>query len=125
MSDRPVPTQDQADEFKLEAQGHDPEDEAGRAPEVVDAPAVTVGGNVVASCAVGDTLSVTDGNWTGEPTGYTRSWLSGTAQVGGGTTYVAQASDAGNSISCTVTATNAAGSTNATTNAVSVAAAGG
>ena len=59
------------------------------------------------------------GTWTGSPT-YTRQWFgSGVAIPGAtGTTYVLQASDAGNMITCMVTGTNAGGSAIATSNAL-------
>lgn len=122
MSDTPVPTQAQADELKLESHGYD---EDASPPQVVDVPSVTVGGSVVASCAVGDTLTCTMGNWEGVPADYTYRWLAGSALVGGGPTYTAQPGDAGQSISCSVTASNAVGSTDAVSNAVTVTAAGG
>ena len=122
MSDTPVPTQAQADELKLESHGYD---EDASTPQVVDVPAVTVGGSVVASCAVGDTLTCTNGNWDHVPTGYAHAWLAGSATVGDGPSYTAQPGDAGQSLSCSVTASNAVGSTNAVSNAVSVTAAGG
>jgi hypothetical protein len=64
--------------------------------------------------AVGEVLTCTMGNWNGEPTSYAYAWKSNTAAVGGtGDTYTVAESDAGHSITCTVTATNAAGSTTA------------
>lgn len=124
MSDdkTPTPTQAEADEIKLATEGHD---EDASPPQVVDVPAVTVGGSVVASCAVGDTLACTMGNWDHVPTGYAYSWLAGSATVGDGPSYTAQPGDAGQSLSCSVTASNAVGSTTVVSNAVSVAAAGG
>jgi hypothetical protein len=94
------------------------------APTVVDTPAVTVNGNVVAACVVGDVLTVTDGNWTGDPTAYARSWLSNGVEVGTDQTYTAQATDVDHSITCTVTATNAAGSTAAPTSNATIVNAG-
>lgn len=90
-------------------------------PTVVDIPALLINGvSDLTSCNVGDTLTVTNGNWVGEPTSYSQSWVSNSTEVGTGDTYIVQASDAGNSISCIVTATNAAGSTDVTTKAVLV-----
>lgn len=67
--------------------------------------------------AVGDTLSCTMGNWEGQPTTYGYVWSTG----GTGQTYVIVEGDAGKSISCVVTATNAGGSTAARpSNAVSI-----
>ena len=75
---------------------------------------------------VGSTLNCTMGNWEGEPTSYAYQWkrdattdLAGSGQ----NSYVSVAADAGRSITCVVTATNAAGSTTAPpSNAVVVAA---
>jgi hypothetical protein len=75
--------------------------------------------------AVGDTLNCTMGTWTGEPTDYAYQWKGdGATDLGSGPDYTILASDAGTSITCIVTATNAAGSAAAPpSNAVEVAAA--
>lgn len=69
---------------------------------------------------VGQVLSVTMGNWGNEPTSYSYAW-----SASGGTdsnSYTVVEADAGTSISCVVTATNAGGSTAApASNAVVVA----
>jgi hypothetical protein len=122
MADEPTPTQAEADVMKAAAHGLQ---EGDGPPTVVDVPAVMVSGSVVTSCAVGDTLTVTDGNWNGEPTSYSQSWVCNTAVVGTGSSYTTKAGDAGQSVQCAVTAANAGGSTTATTNAVAVAAAAG
>jgi hypothetical protein len=71
------------------------------------------------SATVGGTLTCTMGNWTGEPTSYSYAWSA--AGAADAATYVVQAADAGTSISCVVTATNANGSTAAPpSNAVAV-----
>jgi hypothetical protein len=73
------------------------------APSNTEVPAVTQSGT---------TLSCTLGTWTGEPTSYAYAWTIDGASVGGDTaTYEVQAGDVGKSAVCTVTATNAAGST--------------
>jgi hypothetical protein len=111
--DPPTPTQDQSDALLLQAHGHDPDS----APPVnVDVPHVSGGGTV------GSTLNCTMGNWDGEPTSYSYRWLNeDAAPVGNGPDYVAQAGDEGHSLACTVTATNAYGSTAAPpSNAVAV-----
>lgn len=126
QSTEPSPTQAEADAFKTMSSGGGDGGETPpgvELPTVIDAPAITVGGSVVASCAVGDTLIATVGNWTGEPTAYWQTWLSDSSVAGSGDTYVAQAGDVGHSLSCMVTATNDAGSAQQATNAVSVAAA--
>jgi hypothetical protein len=91
------------------------------APGVVDVPYVAGTGTV------GQTLTCTIGNWTGEPTQYAYQWQSdGTDIVGGSTStsYVVVEGDVGHSLACVVTATNAAGSTRAPpSNAVMAAAA--
>jgi hypothetical protein len=90
-------------------------------PENVDIPSLQGTG------AVGDTLTITMGNWNYEPTNYTAQWLRGGAiQVGTETTYVVQASDVGQNISCVVTAENSMGFTTAPpSNVVTAVAAGG
>jgi hypothetical protein len=94
---------------------------AGLANEIppvnTTAPAVTGVG------AVGNTLSVTNGNWTYVPTSYAYQWLRNGANIAGATasTYVLQAADSGTNVSCQVTATNPAGSTVANSNAIACA----
>ena len=63
------------------------------------------------------------GNWTGEPTSYVYQWqMGGTDIPGDGATLPVTSADVGNSVTCTVTASNAAGSTAAPpSNAVVVA----
>lgn len=72
---------------------------------------------------VGQTLSVTNGTWSYSPTRYAYQWLRSGAVIGGATasTYLLGAIDSGQSLSCAVTATNAAGSTQAFSNAIAVA----
>ena len=84
---------------------------AGLANEIppvnTSAPAVTGTGTV------GNTLSCTQGNWTYVPTAYAYQWRRNGVNIGGATaaTYLLQAADSGTNITCSVTATNAAGST--------------
>lgn len=116
----PTPTQEENDLLRLGLMHID--DKAGAppaaAPSVVDVP--YLGG----TGAVGEILTCTKGNWQGEPTAFAYAWKSGAAAVGGpGDTYTVAESDAGKSITCVVTATNAAGSTVAPpSNAVPIAA---
>lgn len=57
-------------------------------------------------------VTCTMGNWTGEPTSYAYQWKNDGADVGDGTVpYAVTADDVGHTITCVVTATNAAGST--------------
>jgi hypothetical protein len=76
------------------------------APVCIDVPAITGTG------IVGSTLQCTMGNWGNEPTSYAYQWKSDIAEVGDGSmNYVVVEGDAGKSITCIVTATNAGGST--------------
>ena len=93
------------------------------APVNVDVPVITP-----AEAAIGDTLTCTMGNWEGEPTSYSYKWSrSGASEeevIPDSPTYVVKSGDAGSSISCVVTATNAVGSTAAPlSNAVDISAA--
>ena len=59
----------------------------------------------------GATLTCTMGEWTGEPTSYAYAWQVNGMGVGtDAATYDVQAADVGQTATCTVTATNAAGS---------------
>lgn len=68
------------------------------------------------------TLTCTMGNWTYAPTGYAYQWMRGATPIGGATTntYVVTPTDSGTSVSCRVTASNAAGSTSISSNAIAV-----
>lgn len=61
---------------------------------------------------VGGTLSISTGTWSGMPT-YTYQWYRGSSMISGetGATYIASAADIGASITATVTAAIATGST--------------
>lgn len=75
--------------------------------------------------AVGETVTVNTGTWTGQPTPtYTYQWKKSGVEIAGATTssYTLLAGDVGAStITCTVTATNAGGTASVTTAAISVA----
>jgi hypothetical protein len=106
----PVMTQAQNDVALLIASGPPP---GSQPPINKDVPFVD------GSATVGGTLTCTMGNWTGEPTSYSYAWSA--AGAADAATYVVQAADAGTSISCVVTATNANGSTAAApSNAVAI-----
>ena len=102
----------QARDEGLEDMGLDPQDPSGEltdpappdtVPSVVDVP--------YASQQEGN-LSATMGNWTGEPTSYAYQWRIDGAVVGtDSAVYTVQAADVGKNATCTVTATNALGST--------------
>jgi hypothetical protein len=77
---------------------------AGLGPPVnVDVPYVT---------QAGDVLSCTKGNWDGEPDAYDYAWHSdGVANGASGADYTILEADAGHTLACVVTASNALGST--------------
>ena len=77
---------------------------------------------VPAPNVVGQTLSSTTGTWTGTaPITYSYQWKRGATNIGtNSSTYTLVQADAGNTsnITCVVTATNAGGSANATSNQI-------
>ena len=86
---------------------------AGNAPVNTVAPAVT------GTATVGQTLSTTNGTWTGVPTPtFTYQWQRVTTNISGATssTYVLVNADAANTIRCVVTATNAVSAVSANSN---------
>ena len=70
--------------------------------------------------SVGQTLTCSQGAWSGSPTSYTYQWMRDSAPISGetATTHLIVSADSGHSIACLVTATNADGSTPAVSNAV-------
>jgi hypothetical protein len=88
------------------------------------APVNTVAPVVSGTTTEGQTLACSEGTWTGTlPITYAYIWISDDGLLGDivGTdspTYTLQASDVGNTISCTVEATNAAGAVQAVSNTV-------
>ena len=83
-------------------------------------PVGTASPAVIGTPTVGSTLTCSQGTWFNSPTSYAYQWKrDGTTIVGStASTYVVVAGDLGHSLTCTVTATNAFGSTPATSNAV-------
>jgi len=79
--------------------------------------------NTTAPAVTGTTtLTCTQGIWQYSPTSYAYAWLRGGTPIADATqsTYTVQAADSGTNVSCRVTASNAAGSANATSNAIAV-----
>lgn len=73
--------------------------------------------------AVGQTLSCTTGSWKGSPVPtFTFSWLRDGVAIPGatGSTYVVQAADQGNGVTCRVTAANKIGKASAVSNTLIV-----
>ena len=66
---------------------------------------------------VGDVTATDNGTWTNSPSSFSYQWKRGATNVGtNSNTYAVVQADAGFNITCVVTATNAAGSGNATSN---------
>lgn len=72
--------------------------------------------------AVGKKLSCSQGGWANRPTGLSYRWLRDGVAISGQTAsaYIVQKADAGDSLACEVTASNAAGPTGAVSNAVQI-----
>ena len=82
-------------------------------------PVNTAAPTITGTPTVGQALSSTAGNWTGNPTPtYTRQWRRGSTNIAGatGTSYTLVEDDIGQTITCVVTATNSEGSDTATSN---------
>jgi hypothetical protein len=85
------------------------------------APANTVAPVISGSTPYGSTLSCTTGTWTGSPAPtFTYQWKNAGVDIGGATanTYQTVLGDVGDAITCTVTATNTAGSASAGSNTI-------
>jgi hypothetical protein len=84
------------------------------APVNVSAPVVS------GTASVGSVLTTTNGTWDNEPTSYTYQWKRNGSNILSATsnTYTIVAADISQSITCTVTATNDAGSASATSNTI-------
>ena len=87
--------------------------DGGNAPVNTVAPAIT------GTAQEGQTLSCSTGTWSGSPT-YAYQWKRNGSNIGSATnsTYILVTADVGQSIKCTVTATNFIGSSNADSNTV-------
>jgi hypothetical protein len=86
------------------------------------APVNTIAPVVSGVGVVGQTLTTTNGTWTGIPSPtYTYQWQRNGSPVLGATsqTYVLVSADAGTNVRCVVTATNIIGSASANSNAIS------
>ena len=96
------------------------------------APANTTPPALSGTAKVGQTLTVSNGTWSGDPTGYSYQWqrcTSATSCTGiagaTGKTYVIRAADAGRTLRAVVTATNSDGSSTANSNQSATVAASG
>lgn len=75
-------------------------------------PANTVAPTVSGNVEIGSVLTCNNGSWDYSPTSYAYTWENASVTIGGETsqTYTTVLGDAGDAITCTVTATNAYGS---------------
>jgi hypothetical protein len=90
---------------------------------VATMPENTVGPMVSGTPAVGETLTCSDGTWTGEPPPtFTEKWLRDSTPISDamGSRYQVQAADMGEGLSCEVTATSSAGYKSAISNTLQV-----
>ncbi|HET8687965.1 MAG TPA: hypothetical protein VFM18_15115, partial [Methanosarcina sp.] len=87
---------------------------------VISTPGNTALPVITGTPAIGQTLTTSNGTWTGSPTGYTYQWQRAGANISGATssTYILVSADNTYAITCIVTATNASGSSSATSAAV-------
>jgi Carboxypeptidase regulatory-like domain len=85
-------------------------------------PVSTAAPTVSGTPRVGSMLSCSEGSWGNNPTSKTYQWLRNGVAIAGQTSalYTVQSADEGMGVSCQVTASNAAGSTAATSSAVQV-----
>jgi hypothetical protein len=84
-------------------------------------PANTVAPAVSGTAVVGQVLTTTNGTWTNSPSSYSYQWKRGATNIGtNSNSYTLVSADAGQSITCVVTATNAGGSANATSNTLAI-----
>lgn len=92
--------------------------------QAVAAPGNTVLPVISGTPTVGSTLTTTNGTWTGTGITYSYQWKRGGTNIGGATSssYVLVTADIGTTITAVVTATNAGGSTSATSAGVSISA---
>ena len=68
---------------------------------------------------LGSVLTSTTGTWTNSPSSFAYQWISGVLNVGtNANTYTLVQADSAAAITCVVTATNASGSTLATSNII-------
>lgn len=122
-SGEPIDTRDNGYEF---SSGRVFKDNPYTAPVVViqpSAPVNTVAPVVSGTAISGSLLSCTTGTWSGYPSPtLTYQWKADGTPIGGATssTYTTIAGQSGQSITCTVTATNSAGSASAGSNGITV-----
>lgn len=92
------------------------------AAATVAAPTNSTIPTISGTAQVGQTLTASQGTWTGSPTSYAYHWNRSGSAIAGATsaTYAPVSGDIGATLTCTVTATNAGGSAGATSAATAV-----
>ena len=91
-------------------------------PQAQQLPANTVTPAIAGTATAGQLLTCSTGTWTNGPIGYMYTWARDGTTIQGatGSTYTVQTLDEGTNITCTVTATNHAGSAHATSAAFDI-----
>jgi hypothetical protein len=89
-------------------------------PTAVPAPTNSVAPAITGTPTTGQAVTCSQGTWTGSPTGYAYQWKRNGSSISGATSsvYTLQVADEGTAVNCTVTATNAGGSTPADSNTI-------
>jgi hypothetical protein len=92
---------------------------------VLGPPVNTVRPSISGGAAAGSLLRCSQGTWTNNPTAYAYTWHRGASTIAGATTssYRTTGADQGRALSCSVTATNLAGSSTADSRSINVPAA--
>jgi hypothetical protein len=91
-------------------------------PVAILAPVSTLAPVISGPTLVGDALTCSDGSWTNRPTAFSYRWNRDGSMLAGALaqTYIVQAADEGNTLTCTVTAANAGGSATSSSGGVRV-----
>jgi hypothetical protein len=107
----------------INASGSTPATSNAITAQTYTAPANTVAPVISGTTTLGSTLTSTTGTWTGNPSPtYAYQWKRGATNIGtNSSTYVLVLADSAAAITCVVTATNALGSSNATSNTITAA----
>jgi len=86
---------------------------------VAPAPVNTIAPVISGTTTLGSVLTTTNGTWSNSPTSFAYQWKRGATNIGTNTnTYTLVIADSTAAITCVVTATNASGSTPATSNTI-------
>lgn len=88
-------------------------------PVLIAAPTNSVAPVISGTAAQDNTLTTTNGTWTGSPT-FTYQWTRNNVNIGGATSssYLLVAADVGTTTRCVVNGTNVSGNASATSNAI-------